>query len=150
MTTNTKTLINTDYLSLLDKSYQDIKENLGDPAITRLEYLADNIFEFTTYENTYSTMFTRRALDVCEAITNKTTLDYIGDEDNEMWYYLMVNIPFFVNKINWGTSIRGAFWDLDESGFYKEGKQFRGMFFSSMDDWDKFIVAIIKFSHKKD
>lgn len=100
------------YLKLLNDGYEFIKDDIQ---ISKLEYLGGYIFNFTTYENIVLEQMATKALEVCNAITNKTTFDYITDENNNLWYLIMVNMPFFNDRLTWGSSIRGAWWDIYET-----------------------------------
>ena len=142
------------YLSLLEQSYIEVKFVMGaDPDLGRLEYLAQDIFNFTTYENIISTKMAEKALQVCKAISDGKTFSYINNEEGNLWYLLMVNMPFFENKISWGTSIRGAWWsgsydvhafDIESTGLYYGEEQFT-LLELNKDQWKEFIEAMIKF-----
>lgn len=99
-----------DYLRLLEDSYKKYKTEGG--SRSKLEFLSGQIFGFVTYESLVATTMAKRALEVCVAIRDHTTFDYINEEENNLWYLVMVNMPFFESKIDWGTSIRGAWWDI--------------------------------------
>lgn len=104
-------LKNNNYLELLAHSYE-IEKKLGScPPESRLEYLGESIFDFTTYDGEMSVLFASKALDICNTITSRTTFGYIKDEENYKWYLLMCNMSFFSPKLEWGTSIRGAWWN---------------------------------------
>ena len=111
------------YLKLLNDGYKSINEDLdSDDKETKLEYLGSYIFDFTTYESLVISEMTIKAIEVCNAITNKKTFDYIKDAKNNLWYLIMVNMPFFVDKLSWGCSIRGAWWDIHD---FKNGGKFK-------------------------
>lgn len=142
------------YLALLEYSFKEHKSVLEDKTLGRLQYLAENIFNFTTYENIVSSLMAQKALDVCKAISNRETFEYIKSEDGNLWYLLMVNMPFFDGKLAWGTSIRGAFWDLhgdkkftiESCGLYNSyDEQILKLDFNEYE-WLKFINDMIKFS----
>lgn len=76
----------------------------------RMAWIGEVLFGFCTYEEEFCAEMTRSALDVADAISNRYTFDYISNDENYRWYLLMVNMPFFENKLEWGTSIRGAWW----------------------------------------
>ena len=99
-----------DYLELLEHSYKTNASCLG--KTSRLNYLSENIFGFTTYDSEMGDLFGMKAVEVCEAINNKQTFEYQKQPDGYMWYLIIVNMPFFTNKLDWGTSIRGAWWSL--------------------------------------
>jgi len=116
---------------------------------TRLEYLADEIFNFTTYDTGRSELFATKAVEVCKAITRKTTYEFIKDESDYQWYLIMCNMPFFVERITWGTSIRGAWWedsDFRSSGLWNGKDQVVGKLKFDANQWAEFIEAIIEFS----
>ena len=93
-----------DYRKMLDQGWRNISA-----PISRLAYLSEYIFKFTTYETTYSELFAKKALEVCAAINDRKTFDYINNPEGHLWFLLMCNMPFFRSKLDWGTSIRAAF-----------------------------------------
>lgn len=100
------------YLAMLENSYAIARSLQGcSTPESRLEFLADDIFDFTTYDSEFSKKLARHAVDVCHAINTSTTFDYIKDPENYQWFLIMCNMPFFAERIEWGTSIRGAWWD---------------------------------------
>lgn len=142
-----------DYLKLLENSYEQCKESQCDGDMERLEFLAENIFDFTTYENVVSSLMAKKCLEVCRAISDRKTFEYIESEEGNLWYLLMVNMPFFAEKLEWGTSIRGAWWILyndhqftiSSCGLYVGYEQLLEIKFNK-DEWTKFINAMIKFA----
>ena len=114
-----------DYLKLLEHSYAMAA---GDecPPESRLEWLGEQVFDFTTYDGAMSALFAEKAIEVCDAITRRETFDYIGSADGYKWFLLMCNMPFFADRLEWGTSIRGAWWDsksLESCGLWDGDKQ---------------------------
>ena len=120
---------------------------------SRLEYLGDHIFNFKTYESEYSELFAKKALEVCAAISDSKTFEYIKAPENRLWYLLMVNMPFFADKLEWGTSIRGAWWGesphelikFDSCGLWLDGKQLYEPMEFTRDQWRDFIAAVLAF-----
>ena len=116
----------------------------------RLEYLSDYIFNFITYDGEIGERFARRALEVCAAISNEANFDYIKDPERYSWYLLMVNMPFFAGKLDWGTSIRGAWWDdpitLQTCGLWLDGEQLADPIRFTRDQWRGFIAAMLDFA----
>lgn len=146
--TNTSSaLAGLDYKAFLEHSYANEDYTGCD---SRLEYLALHIFGFTTYDSEMDQLFARKAVEVCAAITHRTTFDYIEDPTNYTWYLVMCNMPFFANRIEWGTSIRGAWWDssqkIDSCGFYIDGKQVTDEQHMDDEDWERFMEAVIEFA----
>lgn len=121
--------------------------------MSRLEYLSINIFNFTTYDGAMDELFAKKALDVCVAITDKQTFEYQKDEENYKWYLIMVNMPFFVGKIEWGTSICGAWWkcygnklfELSSYGLYENDEQILEPLKFNEDQWTDFVKAMSTF-----
>jgi len=137
----------------LEHSYNMARACAGDPEMSRLEFVSEYIFEFTTYAPKYSELFASKALEVCTAISAGATFDYISDEDNHRWYLLMVNMPFFADRLNWGTSIRGAWWDnitfeLTSCGLWDGTAQTLDVQLS-YDEWLAFIADLITFAAKE-
>ena len=141
-----------DYADLLAHSYEVTRELLGDKS--RREWISDHIFEFTTYEDVCAKLFAKKALEVCRAITDRTTFDYINTgegEVNRVWFLLMVNMPFFAKRIEWGTSARGAWWDsyhgikLESDSIYRDWEQVLEMDFTA-EEWPRFIDALCEFA----
>lgn len=138
------------YLELLEYSYKNQQQE--QPCDTRASWLSEYIFNFATYDDDIAESFGKRALEVCDAIHKRTTFDYIKNIENYTWFVAICNMPFFVNRIEWGTSIRGAFWKydqphLDSPGLHSPGvaAQFCRLQFNSSDDWVEFIDAVLAF-----
>lgn len=143
-----------DYKQLLEQSYTMTTETVECRPETRLEYLGGYVFDFTTYDSEMSSQFARKAVEVCAAVNDGTTFDYIKDAENYRWYLLMCNIPFFADKLDWGTSIRGAWWDarpeeqikFQSCGLWLGDKQLYEPMKFSTDEWKKFIAAVVDFA----
>jgi hypothetical protein len=136
------------YLDLLKNSY-DMENSCGGVPASPLEYLGEYVFDFTTYDTKMLTLFTEKAIEVCAAITQGTAFGYIKNEDNYRWYLLMCNMPFFASKLEWGTSIRGAWWaegiTLHSCGLWDGDKQITDLEFTP-EEWIDFVRAIVEFS----
>jgi hypothetical protein len=137
-----------DYLKLLTESYESDRF-CGKPG-SRLEYLSDYIFDFTTYEDEAAELFARKAVEVAAEINNGTTFDYIKRHEDRIWFLLMVNMPFFYPRLEWGTSIRGAWWqhdnhELDSCGLF-DGETQLGRLTFTRDEWREFIAAVVEFA----
>lgn len=143
-----------DYAALLAHSYAMEIEAGSIPPESRHEFLADHVFGFTTYDGAVSVELARRAVEVCQAINDATTFDYIADPDRYRWFLIMCNMPFFASRLSWGTSIRGAWWDhattsLESCGLWSGSEQLMKLEFSR-DDWMDFIRALISFGAQDD
>lgn len=83
---------------------------------SELEYLGDYVFDFTCYDSDMSELFAKGMIEVIEALILNKTFEYQKQSDGKYITYLtMVNMPFLRDKLNWGTSIRGAW--IDDEGF---------------------------------
>ena len=139
------------YQDMLEEGYKECCR-FG-TSLTRLEYLSDYIFDFLTYDTEVAELFATKALEVCAAISNRKTFEYIEDTENYHWFLLMCNMPFFSSRLNyWGSSIRGAWWDtsqpnptkLESYGLWLNGEQITQLRLST-DQWLAFIDALLNF-----
>lgn len=101
-----------EWLNIFNHSYTEGQRFLGGHESSKLMFVCD-FFEITTYDDDMSELFATKALEVAEAITEGKTYEYIKDPENHRWYLWICNLPFFAEKIEWGTSIRGAWWDFE-------------------------------------
>lgn len=142
------------YLELLKHSYEVMKTLDGCPPESPLEYLGDHIFDFTTYDGEMSALFARKAVEVEDAITAGTTFDYIKDAENYRWYLLMCNTRFFAGRLEWGGSIRGAWWDheirFQSCGLWLGDDQLADEMKFTQDEWKSFMRAVSDFANNPD
>ncbi len=99
------------YKEIFDKMYSEAKEVDGCPPPNKLAFLGNHIFNFTTYDGDIDKLFAGKMLEVIDCILNRTTFKYQEDENNYINYLTMVNMPFLCNKLEWGMSIKGAWFD---------------------------------------
>ena len=103
------------YKNLLEYKYgfeKKVHLDLVDAELSKLEYLGESIFGFTTYYSKIAETMAQNMLDVINAINIGATRDYIAISDEaELNYYMMVNMEFLANKIDWGISIMYPFFD---------------------------------------
>lgn len=140
-----------DYLELLENSYRVAVESDECPP-SRLAFLGEQIFDFTTYDSGISELFAKKAIEVCDSINKRTTFDYIKDQENYIWFLLMCNMPFFACRLEWGASIRGAWWDagrLESCGLYSGDDQILSIEFT-YEEWTRFAEALVVFALKED
>ena len=138
-----------DYRRMLEEGLNE--SDLNEP-LNRLEYLGDYIFDFKTYDAEMTELFVGKALEVCAAISGSKTFEYINDAENYRWFLLMCNMPFFARRLNWGTSIRGSWWDtstpnateFNTCGLWLDGEQLTSLRLST-DQWQEFIAALLDF-----
>lgn len=97
------------YADLLERVYQEAIETDCVAPASKLEFVGNHIFDFTTYDSGLDEKFAVRMLEVLTAILHGRTFEYQDvSQENYENYILMCNMPFLSKKIEWGTSIRGA------------------------------------------
>ena len=142
------------YLKLLEHSY---KIELQTHKISRYEFLAENIFNFTIYDGGMADQFGRRSLEVCQAINTQQTFEYQKKGPaNYLWYLVMVNMPFFADRLEWGSSIRGAWWSIhgdikfvvNSCGLWRNTEQLLELQLDAAQ-WTLFIQAMYDFTTVK-
>ena len=145
------------WLKTLKDSYEWCKTCAfeGDD-LTPLEYLCGHIFDITTYAADQDEKIGKKVIEVIDAINNRTTFDYIKNEDDHTWYLLICNLPFFKKRLNWGTSIRGAWWDyehwndkmfkLSSCGLVGDDGEQQTDWELSKDEWEDFMRACVEFA----
>jgi hypothetical protein len=160
-----KEKLSREYFQILEANYCYWVEKCGFSELTRDEFLAQYIFDITTYDLNADKLFIQKICEVCQAVNTKTTYEYISSAvivENEMnnytWYLLLMQIPFFKERVEWGTSIRGAWWTpqrlnpyagyivLDSTGFWRDNKQILDPILFTIEEWGCFIDAIIEFA----
>lgn len=141
------------YRKLLENSYDLIIKTYEYPPRSRLDYVGEYIFNFTTYDSKVSELFAYKAIEVLIAINNRTTYYYIENKSNYKWFLLMCNMPFFIERIEWGFSIRSAWWitktrnkiKLETTGLYEGDKQITTEMEFNEESWIAFTTALIEF-----
>lgn len=78
---------------------------------TKYEWAASSVFNLTTYDVGLDELFVKKILEVCKVILNGTNFEYIKDEINYHTYILVCQLLKEMNWIDWGTSIRGAWFN---------------------------------------
>ena len=84
---------------------------LCDPDATKYEWIAGDVFNLTTYDGSLDELFTTKIIEVCKVILNRENFDYIRDDTNYIPYILVCQVLKNLNWIEWGTSIRGAWFE---------------------------------------
>jgi len=101
-----------DFKKELDELYKFWQEDECPPE-SKLQFLGDVIFDFTTYDSEMSEYFAGEMIEVLECILDKETYEYISISYHKINYLTMVNMPFLSDKLSWGGSIRGAWFQCD-------------------------------------
>lgn len=82
---------------------------------SKLEWVATSVFDLVTYDGDLDERFAKDILEVCKVILEKRNYEYIEDEQNYVKYILVCQLLDKNYWINWGTSIRGAWFEVNES-----------------------------------
>ena len=134
------------FLALLEAAMADEQLVSGCPPNTRAAFLAEFIFDFTTYEDEFAHEFGVQALRVCRAISARKTYEFAEPTVDRRWFLLMCNMPFFSRRINWGTSIRGAWWDITPPNEQWLELPLNHSMLMDSESWPKFITALLMFA----
>lgn len=145
-----------DWLQILKDSYQKAQELHDDPPVSHLDFLGNSVFCFTTYDSSMSALFALQAIEVCKVI-QRNSRKALGENDEPplsydyQWYLIMVNMPFFKGRLEWGTSICYAWWDppsitLYFSDLWQGDEQLNRDIDFTRNEWMSFIDACIEFA----
>lgn len=75
------------------------------------EWAASDIFELATYDGSIDRLFVKKIIEVCKVILDNKTYEYISVEENYIPYLIVCQLLYNFNWIDWGTSIRGAWFN---------------------------------------
>lgn len=79
---------------------------------SKYEWAANEVFKLTTYDGNLDELFVKKIMEVCQAILDRKTYEYIeASDENYIAYILTCQLLYRRDWINWGTSIRGAFFE---------------------------------------
>lgn len=81
--------------------------------VSKYEWAAHRVFDLVTYDSSLDEMFVKDIIEVCKEILEERTYEYIRDQDNYIKYILVCQILDKFHWIEWGTSIRGAWFEVD-------------------------------------
>lgn len=95
---------------------------------TKYEWAARKIFNLTTYDAGLDEAFVKTIVEVCKVILERRNFEYIRNKDNYVIYIIVCQLLNRFGWINWGTSIRGAWfestnsqnWDTDTTTHSKD------------------------------
>lgn len=140
------------YSDLLEFSFET-ERTFSEGDIDRSFFLAEEVFGFTLYDSHMSRVFADAAIDAAEAI-NKGDTREVREGPRHIVFLCMVNMPFFMERIDWGVSIRNPWWGHREefslrctSLYNTDRKQILDIRFSR-NEWVEFIEALISFHRK--
>jgi hypothetical protein len=103
-------------LKLIEHRYTVIN-SIREDSVSRKAFIADEIFDITTYDDDLSEEYCDRILEVLKVIYLHETFDYIEIESNYRNYIDITNMGNIQSMLEWGTSIRGAWLDTSMECF---------------------------------
>jgi hypothetical protein len=99
-----------DVLDIYESEYRDYTLYVNHSG-TKYEWAANYIFDLCTYDGELDELFVKKIIEICKAIFDKTTYEYMKDKSKYITYILVCQLLDKFNWIDWGTSIRGAWFD---------------------------------------
>lgn len=130
------------FLEKINQTYLNWVETEQDPT---KECFLEDIFGLTIYdsgEGSAQEYIIKKIIDVVECIASKKTFEYIEkSKDNYFNYITMVNLPFFLNKIEWGTSIRGCWFMLP---IKVDRLEIQGIVINDDKELNEFMISLVK------
>lgn len=107
------------YIKQLDEDYKLWLKDPGFENISKIDFVGVFVFDITTDdsgEGSALRILTKDVLEVCKVILDRTNFDYIDDDKNYLKYMTVINFSFFKDKLECGTSIRGAWFEYFPQG----------------------------------
>jgi hypothetical protein len=93
------------------RSYELFKEGV-ECCDNKYEWAASEIFGLATYDGNLDELFVKKIVEVCQAILDRKTYEYIeASDENYIAYIITCQLLRHKDWIDWGTSIRGAFFN---------------------------------------
>lgn len=134
------------YTDKLKSNFLEDLENANGQEFDFYDYLAEAIFDISTYESEVQEKLVTWCIESCRAILNRKTFEFISEPENNFAYLTVLQFSFFQRKIEWGTSIRGAWFNLEKGS--KLPYEF-SEYICSDDDFKEFIADVIMFYDEK-
>jgi hypothetical protein len=85
---------------------------------TKYEWAANLVFNLTTYDGSLDELFVKKIIEICKVILDGKNYEYIRDENNYKDFILVCQLLHNFDWINWGTSIRGAWFERGSRARY--------------------------------
>lgn len=86
---------------------------------SKYEWVAHSVFDLVTYDSSLDEEFVKDIIEVCKVILERRTFEYIRDRGNYVKYILVCQLLHNFHWIEWGTSIRGAWFEIDTHYDYR-------------------------------
>jgi hypothetical protein len=97
------------WLEWLQKMHAEMKELANDPERSPYETVA-GMFGISTYDSGMDEALVRIMMPTLISIGDKTNFTLISDPQRHLHYCITVNLPLLQDRLEWGTSIRGAWY----------------------------------------
>ena len=112
-------------------------------------WFSDYLCGYCTYDEDISYIMAKETLEVMNAINTKKTFEYIEDDNKYLNYIKYLNMPFLDEKVEWGGSIRGAWWKrkvvIEADGlFNNDGDQIKRQDFHGYT-WNFLSKALVRY-----
>lgn len=88
-----------------------------DPDASKYAWVANEVFDLITYDTSLDERFAKEIIEVIKVILDVETYEYIRDGSNYVAYILVCQLLNNFHWIEWGTSIRGAWFETYHPGF---------------------------------
>ncbi len=106
-----------DFIQWFNDSYKDYLQSFeGNKSKEdyKFIFLSSYIFDVITYDEELDLEFGKKIYEVMKSIQDRTTFDYIEEQNDYKNYILVCNLLNKYELIDWGTSIRGAWFSKSE------------------------------------
>ena len=131
-----------DVLELYKKDYEFHSEVVCEGS-NKYDWAASQVFDLTTYDSALDEMFVKKIIEVCKAILERRNFEYIQDETCYVTYILVCQLLEQLHWIEWGTSIRGAWFEESHFG-YVQSQPILKYLYSDVDDGIPFTMDNLK------
>jgi len=130
------------YPEFIDYLYKEAIENDCVAPDSKLEFLGNHVFGFTTYCGEIDVILATQMVEVITCIVEGKTFEFIKEDAKHIQYITMCNMPFLNDKLEWGTSIRGAWIEEHFTGemeidFHRMPRKDFKLFCQGIIDWLK-------------
>ncbi|WCL51504.1 hypothetical protein [Leptospira sp. GIMC2001] len=124
-----------DFKQLIEKQFEE-------QGLEKYEFLS-SIFEITTYDDELEKLLVDEVCEVIEVLLEQRNFEYIKDPDNYLKFIRALNSFFLRDKIQWGTSIRGAWIEAEgcQIDFFPK--------FTTTEHFQEFLKELIVFWRSK-
>jgi hypothetical protein len=136
------------FLNKIKEQYQLYYQ--GEEHPSKYGFLAEifNICTDDSGEGSAQEYIVTKMLKVIECIAKKETYEYHGkSQKNYLNYLTMVNMPFLIDKIEFGTSIRGCWFSLP---FRINIIEIHNILISRDEELNEFMLDLVEFMKHED